>query len=469
MNPAQFFAVEAVGGCFRIPALKKAVATELGLDLASHNFGLSLTMNADEGIAAGAALQCAMLSHHFKVKPFTVLDKVEYAVRLQWLESESALGAAAAEGGAADMDVEGDEKKGDEAEEAAAGAGNEIIMFTKDMTYPVTKRICFKRNEQFYVEAVYANEGEVFGEQQLAKFIVDGMPEGAEDGEKVRVNVRMTGDGCVELSSAEYMKLKVEEPEPVKAPEAKGPAAEDELDEDDGKSQAGGEGDAAEGDAAADGKEGEAAAEGGADAAAADGKEGEAAAAEGDAAADDGKDDEPPPVTAGGADAAAAAATETEEVTDGKAGGEGKKKKRKFRRMDLDVNVERNEVLSGDSLMQAVEEEAKMAQQDRIIRETAEARNDLESYCYRMRDAMDSELKEYVNPDEKAAFGAKLQETDDWIYSDEGFSAKKKDFAEKMQVRTSFLRKRRENERKAYELGRTWENEREERVGWRVG
>ena len=435
MNPAQFFAVEAVGGCFRIPALKKAVATELGLDLASHNFGLSLTMNADEGIAAGAALQCAMLSHHFKVKPFTVLDKVEYAVRLQWLESESALGAAAAEGGAADMDVEGDEKKGDEAEEAAAGAGNEIIMFTKDMTYPVTKRICFKRNEQFYVEAVYANEGEVFGEQQLAKFIVDGMPEGAEDGEKVRVNVRMTGDGCVELSSAEYMKLKVEEPEPVKAPEVKGPEAKDELNEDDGKSQAGSEGDAAEG----------------------------------NAAADDGKDDEPPPVTAGGADAAAAAATETEEVTDGKAGGEGKKKKRKFRRMDLDVNVERNEVLSGDSLMQAVEEEAKMAQQDRIIRETAEARNDLESYCYRMRDAMDSELKEYVNPDEKAAFGAKLQETDDWIYSDEGFSAKKKDFAEKMQVRTSFLRKRRENERKANELGRTWENEREERVGWRVG
>ena len=90
-------------------------------------------------------------------------------------------------------------------------------------------------------------------------------------------------------------------------------------------------------------------------------------------------------------------------------------------------------------MMQAVEEEAKMAQQDRIIRETAQARNDLESYCYRMRDAMDSELKEYVNPDEKAAFGAKLQETDDWIYSDEGFSAKKKDFAEKMQVRESFF------------------------------
>lgn len=109
-----------------------------------------------------------------------------------------------------------------------------------------------------------------------------------------------------------------------------------------------------------------------------------------------------------------------------------KPKKRKFRRIDLTVDVDRSGVLKGPQLVEACELEAKMGQQDRIIRETAEARNDLESYCYKMRDAMDTDLKEYVNDADKEAFKGKLQAMDDWIYSDEGFEANKKTFVEKM-------------------------------------
>lgn len=42
--------------------VKSHLSGLLGRDKAAINFGLSCTMNADESIARGCALQCAMLS-----------------------------------------------------------------------------------------------------------------------------------------------------------------------------------------------------------------------------------------------------------------------------------------------------------------------------------------------------------------------------------------------------------------------
>lgn len=46
----------------RVPMVKSHLSELLGRDKAAINFGLSCTMNADESIARGCALQCAMLS-----------------------------------------------------------------------------------------------------------------------------------------------------------------------------------------------------------------------------------------------------------------------------------------------------------------------------------------------------------------------------------------------------------------------
>lgn len=46
----------------RVPLVKSHLADLLGRDKTAINFGLSCTMNADESIARGCALQCAMLS-----------------------------------------------------------------------------------------------------------------------------------------------------------------------------------------------------------------------------------------------------------------------------------------------------------------------------------------------------------------------------------------------------------------------
>jgi len=59
-------------------------STILGLDKSKPNMGLSTTLNADESVARGCALQCAILSPMFKVKEFHVADIVEYPVVISW-------------------------------------------------------------------------------------------------------------------------------------------------------------------------------------------------------------------------------------------------------------------------------------------------------------------------------------------------------------------------------------------------
>jgi molecular chaperone DnaK (HSP70) len=44
------------------------------------NYGLKTTMNADEASARGGALQCAMLSSRVKVKPFNIVDRIQYGI-----------------------------------------------------------------------------------------------------------------------------------------------------------------------------------------------------------------------------------------------------------------------------------------------------------------------------------------------------------------------------------------------------
>ena len=77
-----------------------------------------------------------------------------------------------------------------------------------------------------------------------------------------------------------------------------------------------------------------------------------------------------------------------------------------------------------------------MAQQDRIIEETANKRNELESYVYDMRNHLCDRLRDYISEADKTAFEAKLQETEDWLYTDEGFDSTKKVYVAKLKELT---------------------------------
>merc|ERR1719476_680698 len=83
--------VEIVGGASRVPWLKK---------MCSEAFGgkeMSTTMNADESVARGCALQAAILSPLYKVRDFKVEDAMPYPISIGWM------------GSAADAQAQGDE------------------------------------------------------------------------------------------------------------------------------------------------------------------------------------------------------------------------------------------------------------------------------------------------------------------------------------------------------------------------
>merc|ERR1740138_258972 len=96
----QIDSVEVVGGACRVPWFKK---------MCSEAFGgkeLSTTMNADESVARGCALQAAILSPLYKVRDFKVDDTYPYAISIGWMGS-------AADGQAAEAGAEGGEEEQD--------------------------------------------------------------------------------------------------------------------------------------------------------------------------------------------------------------------------------------------------------------------------------------------------------------------------------------------------------------------
>ena len=66
-----------MGGSTRIPAIKTMIESVFGKVA-------STTLNADEAVSRGCALQCAILSPVFKVREFSVTDIQPYPIKLVW-------------------------------------------------------------------------------------------------------------------------------------------------------------------------------------------------------------------------------------------------------------------------------------------------------------------------------------------------------------------------------------------------
>ena len=77
LKPEDIYSVEIIGGATRIPAIKQLVNTVF-------NQQPSTTLNADEAVARGCALQCAILSPIFRVRDFSITDCQPYPITLSW-------------------------------------------------------------------------------------------------------------------------------------------------------------------------------------------------------------------------------------------------------------------------------------------------------------------------------------------------------------------------------------------------
>lgn len=73
----EIYAVEIIGGSSRIPAIKQLIEQ-------IFQKSPSTTLNQDEAVSRGCALQCAMLSPAVRVRDFSVTDIQNFPIKLIW-------------------------------------------------------------------------------------------------------------------------------------------------------------------------------------------------------------------------------------------------------------------------------------------------------------------------------------------------------------------------------------------------
>ncbi|KAI9816254.1 MAG: adenyl-nucleotide exchange factor sse1 [Pycnora praestabilis] len=79
----------------------------------------------------------------------------------------------------------------------------------------------------------------------------------------------------------------------------------------------------------------------------------------------------------------------------------------------------------------AAEKENSMFMEDKLVADTEDKKNELESYIYEMRGKIDDQYSEFASDDEKTKLKEKLEQSEDWLY-DEGEDATKAVYISKM-------------------------------------
>lgn len=326
LTKEQLNEIEVVGGTTRVNVVKKTLGEILGLDASALNYGLKTTMNADEAVARGAALQCAMLSVRMRVKPFNIVDKLTHGITVQFDD-------------ASPVASEGDD--------AAAVKGNKAVLYVRGGEHPPkARKMTFPAKAgDFKMTACYDDESATHlpaGENKLICKVTIKVPkEVMPDGDKkcdMRVTWNLDKNGFLVVQSAQ---LFVEVPH-----------TQEEIDN--------------------------------------------ANKAAAEAAAKEGKAPEPVQM------------------------------KKKYKKTDLEVVIDRLGLTDAE-MKAAAELEASMAFEDKMIKETADKRNELEAYIYAMRDKIDGALNSYCTETERTNLKTRLTDSEDWLYN-EGFDSTKQEY-----------------------------------------
>ncbi|XP_050948824.1 heat shock 70 kDa protein 4a [Labeo rohita] len=191
LKKEDIYAVEIIGGASRIPAIKERISKFFGKEL-------STTLNLDEAVARGCALQCAILSPAFKVREFSITDVVPYPISLKW--------TSAADEGVSDCEV-----------------------FPKNHAAPFSKVLTFYRREPFSLDAYYNNPKELpYPDPTIGQFNIQKVvPQPSGESAKVKVKVRVNVHGVFSVSSASLVEV-VKSAEGEEPMETDNPGKEDE-------------------------------------------------------------------------------------------------------------------------------------------------------------------------------------------------------------------------------------------------
>lgn len=175
-------AVEMVGGCTRVPSLKERISK-------FFNKPLSFTLNQDEAVARGCAFSCAILSPVFRVRDFSIHDIVNYPIEFSWEQSP---------------DIPDEDTS--------------LTVFNKGNVMPSTKILTFYRKQPFDLEAKYAKPEMLPGKMNpwIGRFSVKGVKADQKDDFMIcKLKARLNLHGVLNVESGYYVEdVEVEEPVP---------------------------------------------------------------------------------------------------------------------------------------------------------------------------------------------------------------------------------------------------------------
>lgn len=175
-------AIEMVGGCTRVPSLKERISN-------FFNKPLSFTLNQDEAVARGCAFSCAILSPVFRVRDFSIHDIVNYPIEFSWEQSP---------------DIPDEDTS--------------LTVFNKGNVMPSTKILTFYRKQPFDLEAKYAKPELLPGKLNpwIGRFSVKGVKADSKDDFMIcKLKARLNLHGVLNVESGYYVEdVEVEEPIP---------------------------------------------------------------------------------------------------------------------------------------------------------------------------------------------------------------------------------------------------------------
>ncbi|KAK2721417.1 hypothetical protein QYM36_003639, partial [Artemia franciscana] len=184
-NPKDIDEVEIVGGSTRIPAVKTLIQNVFEKQPCT-------TLNQDEAVCRGAALQAAMLSPSFKVREFNITDLQPYPIMLQWQDP--------------------------------SGLDNgEMELFTRFNPVPFTKMLTLKRKEPFIIRASY-NGPVPYPIREIGDFLIKEVrPSPTHEAQKIKIKIKVNTHGIFTVSTAilhEQTEAEAMETEQTNGPES---------------------------------------------------------------------------------------------------------------------------------------------------------------------------------------------------------------------------------------------------------
>ncbi|KAL3511806.1 hypothetical protein ACH5RR_024523 [Cinchona calisaya] len=260
-----------------------------------------------------------------------------------------------------------------DAQNGAADNQQSTIVFPKGNPIPSVKALTFYRSGTFTVDVQYADMSELQASAKISTYTIGPFQATKGERAKVKVKVRLNLHGIVSVESATLL-----EEEEIEVPVVKEPAKETTKMETDEVPPNAAPPSSTETDVNVHDAKGAA----------------DASGAE-NGAPDSG--DKP-----------------VQMETDSKV----EATKKKVKKTSIPVSELVYGGMAATDVQKAVEKEFEMALQDRIMEETKDKKNAVESYVYDMRNKLNDRYHGFVTDSEREQFAAKLQETEDWLYED---------------------------------------------------